>query len=131
MSVTIKVEFNHLPEIAAKAENLIAKVVEKTALELEGNIKERMAEAKSGRIYRSHQASAPGEAPAIDTAELLRSIKTDVQGASASVGTNSKYAEYLENGTTKMAARPVWVPETEKMQDDFVEGVISVLKDLD
>lgn len=84
-----------------------------------------MAEAKSGHIYGSHQASAPGEAPAIDTGVLVNSIQTEIDGLTAVVGTNQEYAPVLEFGGAKMAPRPFLAsafeaaaPEFEKKLDE-------------
>ena len=58
-----------------------------------------------------HKASAPGEAPATDTGELVNSIAYVMDDKfSARVYSPLKYAEYLELGTRKIAPRPSWVP---------------------
>ncbi len=66
---------------------------------------------KTGRIYkfrgRDHQASAPGEAPAMMTGRLLRSANYRTRNhQEMSVGESSDYAAFLENGTRKMSPRP-------------------------
>src|SRR6185436_646816 len=68
---------------------------------------------KTGRVYVRrgrirHRASAPGQPPASDTGTLARSIVIDVDKdkMTASVGSNVKYAPFLELGTSRMAARP-------------------------
>jgi HK97 gp10 family phage protein len=68
---------------------------------------------KTGRVYVRrgrirHRASAPGQPPASDTGTLARSIVIDVDKdkVTASVGSNVKYAPFLELGTSRMAARP-------------------------
>jgi HK97 gp10 family phage protein len=68
---------------------------------------------KTGRLYIRrgrirHRASAPGEPPASDTGTLARSIVIDVdtRAFTATVGSNVKYAPYLELGTSRMRARP-------------------------
>ena len=67
-----------------------------------------------GRIYgrRKHRASAPGEPPAVDTGNLRNHIEGNEPGV-LSDGTvlgrivaNTEYAEALEVGTERMAARP-------------------------
>lgn len=75
---------------------------------------------RNGKLYSygkriPHQASAPGEAPAIDTGMLLRSIKVDADETEAGLFTitatsSSSYAAYLEVGTSKMRARPWMMP---------------------
>lgn len=65
---------------------------------------------KGGRRYkrgrRFHIASAPGEAPAIDTGFLARSITSEVALNTLIVTAGTSYASYLEDGTRRMAARP-------------------------
>lgn len=69
-----------------------------------------------GRVYQrgsvTHQASAPGDVPAIDTGRLIGSINIARIGPMrVRVGTNVKYAYSLEFGTRRVAARP-WVRRT-------------------
>jgi len=64
-----------------------------------------------------HQASAPGEAPAIDTAALSKSVTYDIAkvddewaveiGPSMQSG-RAKIAGYLEFGTSRIKPRPAW-----------------------
>lgn len=77
------------------------------------NVKTRMVERiqqppKTGRIYGKHQASAPGESPASDTGRLAQSVTTRYDPAKLTgyVNVSTEYAEALEFGTRKMAARP-------------------------
>lgn len=53
-------------------------------------------------------ASNPGDPPNSDTGRLVQSIKFDFQksGQIGRVGSNLKYAAYLEFGTENMAPRP-------------------------
>ncbi len=69
--------------------------------------------SKSGIIYKfksvRHQSSAPGEAPAVRSGELERSVQFDLPTAlMLEVGTEGggAYGEYLEEGTRKMKPRP-------------------------
>lgn len=66
-------------------------------------------------IVNKRPRSVPGSAPAPDTGTLMRSITHDVKvfstfktviGRVGSVITNPPYPAYLENGTSRMAARP-------------------------
>lgn len=71
-------------------------------------------DAKTGRKYKrgrkTHQASAPGETPAVDTGELARSIVYEIRrnGLEIEIGAEAgaPYAKWLEEGTNKMEARP-------------------------
>lgn len=67
---------------------------------------------KTGRVYRrrgvSHQASAPGEAPASDTGRLVgsRRIVFDQANIRARLIFADKKAAWLEHGTRRMLPRP-------------------------
>jgi HK97 gp10 family phage protein len=67
---------------------------------------------KSGRVYRrrgiTHQASAPGEAPAADLGRLAQSIaiKHTPGSGVARVIVGSRYGRMLEQGTRRMRPRP-------------------------
>ena len=89
---------------------------------------------------RYHRASAPGEPPAPDTGDLLRSVTWQVREAGgrwfAEVGSNLPYALYLEYGAaagvknrsgriTKVQwilfPRPVWGPSLDALRPRFRE----------
>lgn len=89
-----------------------------------------MYKPKSGRIYGSHQASAPGEAPASETTELERSIAVDpkdIQSIAAinqvSVGTDVEYAMTLEFGGGRVAPRPNFEPVGEEMTPEVTQAL--------
>jgi HK97 gp10 family phage protein len=84
----------------------------------------------SGRVYGSHQASAPGEPPHNKTGNLARSIsiireKTGV----IFVVVRAKYAKALEFGTRKMAARPFATPSYEEKKDEMQEAFMKEVKE--
>lgn len=95
---------------------------------LESKIKIDMAAPKSGRVYGKHTASAPGESPAIDTSDLANSVMTEADGEDVLVGTNNEYAEPLEFGTVRMAARPFMGPAAETYKDDVQAAAQAVIK---
>ena len=71
---------------------------------------------RSGRTYRvpgtkaTYTASAPGEPPAVRTGALRMSFGMTATGNNGSytaeIHTDVPYANYLEEGTSRMAARP-------------------------
>src|SRR5690625_5787648 len=69
-------------------------------------------------FYKTHTASAPGDAPNIDTGRLINSLNVTRSGStSAEVLANVEYAAYLELGTRNMAARPFMTPAVEQERD--------------
>lgn len=92
-------------------------------------VKIKLSHPGSGRVYRSrmknvggvrtyvpgpnfhlHQASAPGEPPAVDTGAYRASWTWDTtvlpNAVILRVGSEDEIAPYLEFGTSRMAARP-------------------------
>jgi len=66
---------------------------------------------KTGRIYTvrgaRHQASSPGESPALRTGRLARSADYIVRNfQEMTVGESASYAGFLEDGTRNMDPRP-------------------------
>lgn len=74
---------------------------------------------------KPHRASAPGEPPATDKGELVRSLTFDVGDMQVEVGAESgaPYAEYLEFGTQYMDERPFLGPAVGKHEDEIVEAI--------
>lgn len=78
---------------------------------------------KSGIVYekynprRSHQASAPGEAPANDLGHLAGSIlidRAELPRARITIAALAKYAPFLEFGTSRLAPRPFLRPALQR-----------------
>ena len=90
---------------------------------------------KSGRIYekynprRTHQASAPGQAPASDTGNLVSQIIVRPKNPDeVAVESNALYSSFLEFGTSKMLARPFLFPATERSRPKIVQAVFNKVK---
>ena len=123
MATTVtRIVYNRFPEIAAALQPAVRAIVMEAAAEVETDIKQEMAQPKSGRVYpNGHVASAPGEAPAIDTGALAASIQVEQTGpTSAAVATNQEYAAGLEFGLRVRGARPAWVPAAERVRPRFL-----------
>lgn len=121
-TTVVRLRFNRFAAIAGRLPGAVMDAVMESAHDVEGVIKASMAEPKTGELYGSHRASAPGEAPAMDTGTLAASIQVDPTGAtSAAVSTNQDYAVHLEYGTVNMAARPAWVPAAEQVRPRFLQ----------
>ena len=139
----------------AAAEKHVGDAVNATALELRGDVIKRIQRGpKTGAVYDSifrmiggrpvpigprqgnnlsptHQASAPGEAPATDTGRLVQGVTTyGTQPAgklAVTVGSEIVYAAMLEFGTSRIAPRPAWVPATEAMRPKFRQRLETAL----
>ena len=121
------VEFNRLPEIARRLPQEVRDVIQETILEIETDIKAEMAEPKSGALYPrglkgEHQASAPGQAPAVDYGILINSVQTTmVRDDLGLVYEGTEYAEVLEYGSVHMAPRPHMTPAADRAKPKFTE----------
>ena len=68
--------------------------------------------------------AAPGEAPAIDTGNLLNSGYHKMTGPTeGEVGFGAEYAVYLEMGSVRMAPRPFLGPAVERVWPEFVKAM--------
>lgn len=135
IQINIRTKYNRIPQIQASIRPLISQVVRKTALDVEAEVKNEMRAPKSGRLYRrgsrTHQASAPGQAPAVDLGQLINSVQVEnVSELTSKVGTNTEYAYGLEFGSRRVAARPVWRPVIEKLRQPFIAALTHVLRQL-
>jgi HK97 gp10 family phage protein len=93
---------------------------------------------KSGRVYqkynprRTHTASAPGEAPASDTGNLVSQIMVRQETRdNVLVESNALYSSFLEFGTSKMLPRPFLFPATERSRPKITQAVFNrVVKEI-
>lgn len=80
---------------------------------------------KSGKRYRKpngrfYQASAPGEAPAVRTGALLRSVKEVFpKWSTGELSISADYAGFLERGTKRMRPRPYVRPALKTVNSRF------------
>lgn len=138
--MTVRIETVNMQEVQAalrayghRAEAEIGKAVQAHAVNVRTGIQRRIQRGpKTGRTYTrgnvTHQASAPGQAPATDTGTLVSSITfRKVDTMTAEIESRLGYATFLEFGTMKMAARPSWTPEIEETRPDFVRRVTEAI----
>ena len=93
---------------------------------------------KSGRVYqkynprRTHTASAPGQAPASDTGNLVSQIMVRQETRdNVVVESNALYSSFLEFGTSKMLPRPFLFPATERSRPKITQAVFNrVVKEI-
>jgi hypothetical protein len=126
------------------AEPLIKQAIVEGAFAVHAHAIDAMSEQKSGAMYDTefrtgaggrvfpvgervpHRASAPGEAPAVDTGRLKTSLHVSVSSgghAEADVVAPVSYALHLEYGTRKMAPRPFLAPALEANREMIFEKV--------
>lgn len=118
---TIKVQ---LTGFEGAAEEVASGLIRHTIYDLEATIEEAMAQPKHGRLYprgsRVHQASAPGEAPAIDTGNLIESMEPQFPSPTKGVlAILAEYAAYLEFGTRHIGVRPYAQPAVQGLLEEF------------
>jgi hypothetical protein len=123
---TWKLTDNRLASIGLQAALKADQLVERTAQHVVSHMKISMAEEKHGEMYGTHQASAPGESPAIDTSYLSNSIQIEQTGQAQRLITfGADYAAPVtkEMGGRSEAARPVLRPALEKEAPVFRAAV--------
>lgn len=117
---------SRIPQVIALMRSRASRVVRKTASGIVADVKTSMGGVKHGREYRrdgvTHRASAPGEAPAIESAEngyvhTVRSEKVD--DLTSAAGTTDPRGPALELGGGRVAARPHFGPAFERAREPF------------
>lgn len=106
--------------------------IQRAALAGEAITKANLSRPGSGRIYGKHQASAPGEPPAVDTDRLRNATQSDTlvrrdgDDIVGRVVANVDYAHALEVGTERMAPRPflglLATDHADDLRQAFIEG---------
>jgi hypothetical protein len=115
--------------------NLVKEEVKKSTYRVHAAAVKRIQQGeKTGEIYekysprRTHQASAPGEAPASDTGFLANQTDVIFQDLEGKVIFRAPYAPPLEHGTADMEARPFLGPSVEEERPKFQAAVERVLR---
>ncbi len=119
---------DRFPALTSKMRSEVAAIVRDAIQSLEERVEESMTWPKSGRLYprpggRIHQASAPGEPPAVDTGKLIKSIQSEMESETIGVvySDDVEYAPYLEYGTVRVAPRPFMAPAAEYIRPQFLD----------
>ena len=103
-----------LKEVKRKAEE----GVNKATFYAEGEIKTSIAQGKN----------APR---AVDTGELLNSVKGESKGMKGQISSNAKHAPHVEFGTSRMQSRPHFRNTMTKEHDrisEFIQNKVSEVK---
>ena len=118
-------------KVAAEIPQQMASRAYRASNELRNSALGVLSGQRSGRMYGGHQASAPGEPPAVMTGAFRLSWQpeTTVGGTVfiSSINTDISYAELLENGTPggQMAPRP----HHERIKDDATPKIIRIYEE--
>jgi hypothetical protein len=124
---------DHSARVLAAFEEAALRAVEESADDLVEKLRERLRGQRTGRLYGSHRASAPGEAPATDTGGLEEATQSRPVsgGMEVYVGDEASYAaRFLEWGSPggKIAPRPWFWPTVEEHRADFTEAVARAIR---
>ena len=135
-SAGVVVNFNKLPQLIANNPKLADAAVDALARDGERYVKQIMEESPAdGATYivgtgQVHVASSPGNPPRIDTGTLVNSIYVGIAGyLKRRISGQTDYLMLLEFGTSKMAARPSFLPMAVYLQqnaDVFFDNLIEV-----
>jgi len=120
MEVTIRLTDDRLRNLPRNLRRKGSEHVKKTAMEIWTKARIAiMTGPKTGQMYGSHQASAPGEAPATDTSNLVNSIQTEEVGEMESrVNVGAEYGAILE-----YIDRPYLTPAAEGARPGWEAGL--------
>lgn len=78
---------------------------------------------------RTVVVSKPGDTPNFDQGGLVKSIMFEFEGNSGFIGSNLKYAAWLEFGTEHMEPRPWLAPALEKASDQIAKFMQDAIND--
>ncbi len=103
-----------MSELFLLPDQAVGKDLTRRCMQVAAVAKRTLSQHGQGRVYqrggRTHQASAPGQPPAVDTGQLRASVDiglgVDDLGLFGIVGTPLVKGLWLETGTSRMAARP-------------------------
>lgn len=111
------------------AQRKIGKVVYKGADKV--RVEARRLIADGATQGKGHTPAPPGAPPNWDTGHLANNITTRKTGVmEASTVSEAEYSDPLENGTSKMAARPFMSPATNNVREEVVEDVTNQVNDI-
>lgn len=110
--VTREIEAGVKKNISA-ASIYLASVI-KADISQTGTLRYASGKGRKQKTVKNFTHSAPGNPPYKQTGRLRASIAWELRGVTGRVGSNVRYARFLELGTRKMAARPFFVTNMRK-----------------
>jgi len=113
--ITLEIDKRELERLIRDTPGQLSDLKDAAAAEIQGDIVLSFGTGPAGRSYQrggvTHVASSPGFPPNVDTGALRASIRANSLGPlSAEVVAGTEHAEWLEYGTSRIAARPFFAP---------------------
>lgn len=107
----MSVVYNNIPQVIALLAQEIKDIIHEEPMLIKNDAAKAMNEPHGGRYYKrrgiQHRASAPGEAPAIDTGALVNSLEITYEGTlKSAVISNQEYALAQEMGRPEVNLLP-------------------------
>lgn len=133
MKGRVEIVYNRFGEMGAGLRPQVDRFAGHTAYNILSYAKQLQASGpKTGRVYRrgnvEHQASAPGEAPAVDLGNLINSGGVEALASCLwAIFFTAEYAKPLEFGTPRMSARPFLRPSVERFRQAYYDGIAALV----
>ena len=121
-----------LKDLNNRINRAIANEINVAGTELQKIIRKDMKETpKTGRTYKrgekTHTASSAGNAPAVDTGELIKSIQIFTKAIPsrlfAEVGSDTAQGKWMEYGTSNIEARPWLRPAFDRNKEQIQKNI--------
>lgn len=134
-----RIVFNHFGKVRRAVRQEVSAAIDRTCKAIEASAKRRVQDPpKTGRVYtrygpkRLHQASAPGESPATDLGDLVKSITSRMESEMLGVvSVDAEHGIVMELGTVKtdrIAPRPFLGPAVEEERPTFQREVAEAIQ---
>ena len=135
---TVRAGQSNVEGIVSSIRMATVKTMRETQEPMKNDVKAELSRPKSGPVVtrysprRQVRVSVPGEPPAEDLGQLIRSIDTDIDSDRNSVAirliASARHAGFLEVGTSKMLPRPFLRPTMRRFEDKVVDDLIREIK---
>lgn len=125
--LTFKIDTSGLEKLISQEPNKVDAWLRGVANQIKDDVVLSFGTSPAGRKYKRgkkyHVASVKGSPPNVDTGTLKASLNVQPSGfLSYEIRVGTKYAQWLEEGTDKMGARPFFSPVLKawegKLEDD-------------